>query len=62
MAEYEWEDLLDRTKEDFGCQKHQVVKVRDAVSGWVCPVCLVEESRQSRIDRIISWIRGGDDE
>lgn len=38
-----YEQLEEQTQEKFGCNEHEVVKVRNAIGRFVCPLCLIEE-------------------
>lgn len=44
QREIAWEDLHEQTRKRFGCEKHRTVKIQDAMSHWICPVCLIEET------------------
>jgi len=39
-----YNDIHEQTKECRGCERHEIIKVKNAQGDFVCPVCLVEDN------------------
>jgi NTP pyrophosphatase (non-canonical NTP hydrolase) len=45
----EYDNATDQTKNRRGCKLHEVIKIKNALGIFVCPVCVVEEAMTEEI-------------